>query len=123
MKINKENIPVVLNRNGTILRSQKDFGELTATYNEIPAGTNLEPFLKGLKNNHCHSEHYGTVLEGAIRINYTNGNEEVLSSGDLFYIPAGHTARVEQDLKIIIFSTIKEHSEVIKHVVQQMVHS
>ncbi|MBS2213889.1 hypothetical protein KEM09_20945 [Carboxylicivirga mesophila] len=123
MKINKANIPVVMNDNGTILRSQKNFGELTATYNEIPAGTNFGPLLQGLKNNQCHCTHYGTVLDGAIRISYDNGTEELITSGDLFYIPAGHTARVEKDLKIVIFSTIKEHSEVIDHVVKQMVNS
>ncbi|MBR8537244.1 hypothetical protein KDU71_16875 [Carboxylicivirga sediminis] len=121
MKINKANIPVVMNDNGTVLRSQKHFGDLTATYNEIPAGTDFGPLLHGLKNNHCHCTHYGTVLDGAIRISYDNGNEELITSGDLFYIPAGHTARVEKDLKIVIFSTIKEHSEVINHVVKQMV--
>ncbi|WP_439182077.1 hypothetical protein [Carboxylicivirga taeanensis] len=123
MKINKETIPTVMNKAGMLLRSLQNFGTMTVTYNELPAGTNFSPLLKGLKNNHCHSTHYGTVLEGAIRINYQDGTEELICQGDLFYIPAGHTAFVEKDLKIIVFSTSKEHHEVMNHVVKQITHN
>ncbi|MCG8582250.1 MAG: cupin domain-containing protein [Bacteroidales bacterium] len=120
MKINRNAIPVVMEDSGTVLRSQKNIGKMTASYNEMAAGTDFAPHLKGLKNNHCHCSHYGTVLEGAIRITYDNGEDEQINEGDVFFIPAGHTAKVMKDLKIIVFSTIKEHNEVINHVVKSI---
>lgn len=123
MKITKNEIPVVMDESGILLRSMQHFGNMTVTYNELPAGTNFTPLLKGLKHNQCHCTHYGTVLQGSLRISYHDGTEELLSQGDLFYILAGHTAKVEEDLKIIVFSNSKEHNEVINHVIKQMAHN
>jgi len=120
MKINKNDLPIVLEGSGKKMRSLQGFGNMTITYNEIPAGTDFTPLLKGLKNNNCHCSHYGTVLEGVMKICYDNGKEEDIVGGDMFYIPSGHTVSVQEDLKIIIFSTTKEHHEVLTHVGKMM---
>ncbi|WP_430814321.1 cupin domain-containing protein [Carboxylicivirga sp. RSCT41] len=120
MKINKEEIPVIMSGSGTVLRSQKHLGKMTASYNEMTAGTDFGPHLRGLKKDHCHCSHYGAVLEGTLLITYDNGEEELIKDGDIFYIPPGHSAKVERDLKIIVFSTTKEHTEVLNHVVKSI---
>jgi hypothetical protein len=120
MKINKEDIPVSMQNEGTIMRNLSGYGGMTVAYNELPAGTDFTPLLKGLENDSCHCPHWGYVMEGAIRIVYDNGSEDLLKAGDVFYLPAGHTAIVEEDIKFMDFSPTKELDEVLGHVGKMM---
>jgi hypothetical protein len=44
----------------------------------------------------------------------------VITSGDLFYWPPGHTVKVGADAEVILFSPQKEHGEVIDHMLEKM---
>lgn len=116
MKIKKEDMPVIMEAPGTIMRAIPSCGGMTVGYNELPKGTDFTPLLKGLKNDSCHSPHWGYVMEGKIQIIYDDGKEEVVSAGEIYYWPKGHTAIVHEDLKILEFSPTKEFTEVITHV-------
>tara|TARA_R110002073_G_scaffold336208_1_gene530955 strand:+ start:97902 stop:98276 length:375 start_codon:yes stop_codon:yes gene_type:complete len=120
MKINKNDIPVTLQAPGTIMRTISGFGGMDVNFHELPKGTDFTPLLKGLANDSCHCPHYGYILEGKFKIIYDDGKEEVLEKGDIFYLPSGHTAIVEMDLKMIDFSPSKEHTEVLSHVGEMM---
>ena len=116
MKIKKEEIPITMQAPGTIMRGLPGYGGMTVAFNEIPAGTDFAPLLQGLKNNSCHCPHWGYIVDGEMRVKYDNGNEEKLSAGDVFYLPPGHTAIVEKDLKLLDFSPEKELKEVMDHI-------
>ena len=120
MKIKKEEIPVTMEAPGTTMRALPGYGGMTAAYNEIPAGTDFSPMLHGLKNNSCHCPHWGYIVEGTLLVKYDNGTEEKLAAGDVFYLPPGHTATVEKDLKLIDFSPEKEFKEVMDHIAKKM---
>lgn len=120
MKINKEDIPTTMQSPDTTMRALSGYGGMTVAYNELPAGTDFTPLLQGLENNSCHCPHWGYVVEGSIRLIYDNGTEETVNGGDVFYWPAGHTAIVEKDLKLIDFSPEKEFSELMDHVAKKM---
>ena len=120
MKINKEQIPTTMEGPGTTMRAQTDFGGLTVCFNELPEGTDFTPLLNGLKNDSCHCPHWGYVVEGAMLVIYDDGKEELLEKGDVFYMPAGHTAIVKEAVKIIEFNPTKEFNEVINHVGMKM---
>ncbi len=120
MKIKKEAIPVTMESPGTIMRAIPGYGGMTAAFNELPAGTDISPLLEGLKNNSCHCPHWGYVVEGALLIKYDDGTEELLTAGDVFYLPPGHTAIVEKDLKLLDFSPEKELNEVMTHIAKKM---
>lgn len=120
MKIKKEDIPVTMEAPGTIMRSIQGYGGMTAAFNELPAGTDLSPLLQGLKNNSCHCPHWGYIVDGALRIKYDDGTDELLTTGDVFYLPPGHTAIVEKDLKLLDFSPEKELNEVMSHIAKKM---
>jgi hypothetical protein len=120
MKIQKEDIPVTMQAPGTTMRGLPGYGGMTVAFNEIPAGTDFTPLLEGLKNNSCHCPHWGYVVEGVIRVKYDNGTEETLRAGDVFYLPPGHTAIVEEDLKFLDFSPEKELKEVMDHINNKM---
>jgi hypothetical protein len=120
MKIKKEEIPVTMESPGTIMRALPGYGGMTVAFNEIPGGTDLSPLLEGLQNNSCHCPHWGYIVEGELLLKYDNGSQEKLTTGDVFYLPPGHTAIVEKDLKIIDFSPEKELNEVMDHIAKKM---
>ncbi|MDT7828213.1 cupin domain-containing protein [Pricia sp. S334] len=120
MKINKNDVPVTMEAPGTVMRALPDYGGMTVCFNELPKGTDFTPLLKGLTNDSCHCPHWGYVLEGAMLIKYDDGTEELLEIGDVFYLPAGHTAIVQKDIKFIDFNPSKEFDEVISHVGKKM---
>ncbi len=76
--------------------------------------------LQGLENNSCQCPHWGYIVQGALRVKYDDGTEEVFSAGDVFYLPPGHTAIVEDDLKLIDFSPEKKFKEVMEHIGKMM---
>jgi len=120
MKLKKEDIPVVMQAPGMIMRSQSDFGEMTVVYHQLPKGTDFTPLLKGLDNDSCHCPHWGYIFEGVFRFIYDDGSEESFGPGDVFYAPAGHTAIVDEDLKFIDFSPTQELNEVMTNVAERM---
>ena len=120
MKIQKEKIPVVMESPGAVFRNITGYGGLTVAFNEIPAGTDITPLLQGLENNSCHCPHWGYVFQGAIRVIYDDKSEETVKAGEVFYWPAGHTAIVLEDLKMIDFSPEKEFGEVMAHIGRKM---
>jgi len=120
MKIKKEEIPVTMQAPGTILRAITGYGGMTVCFNELPAGTDLSPLLQGLKNDSCQCPHWGYVVEGSIKMIYDDGTEEMLNAGDVFYMPPGHTAIVEKDLKLLDFSPEDKLKEVTDHIAKKM---
>lgn len=120
MKISKEAIPVRMESPGTVMRTLPGYGGMTVAFNEMPAGTDIGPLLEGLEHNSCQCPHWGYVVEGAVLIKYDDGTEEKLNAGDVFYLPPGHTAIVEKDLKMIDFSPEDELKKVMEHIEKKL---
>ena len=120
MKIKKEDIPITMEAPGTIMRGLPGYGGMTVGFNEIPAGTDFSPLLQGLRNDSCHCPHWGYMVEGELLIKYDDGTEEMLTAGDVFYMPPGHTAIVIKDMKFLDFSPEKELNEVLDHIAKKM---
>jgi len=104
-----------------VVQRQTGFGDATgcttmsAERMRFAAGTDISPLLQGLPDDACQVPHWGYVLEGAIEVRYTDDSEEVDEAGDLFYWPPGHTAAVEEETEIVLFSPQAEHREVFEH--------
>ena len=120
MKTRKEAMPVTMEAPGTIMRRLEGYGGMTVAFNELPAGTDFAPLLQGLKNNSCHCPHWGYMVEGELLVKYDDGTEETLTTGDIFYLPPGHTAMVTKDMKFLDFSPEKELNEVMDHIAKKM---
>ena len=120
MKMKKEDIPVTMEAPGTIMRGFPGWGGMTVAFNEIPAGTDMSPLLKGLKNDSCQCPHWGYILEGEVLMKYDDGAEEILSTGDVFYMQPGHTGIANKNTKLIDFSPERELKEVMDHIAKKM---
>ncbi|MGD9388149.1 MAG: cupin domain-containing protein [Gammaproteobacteria bacterium] len=122
MRIAKNDIPVKIDAPGAVARQQQDFGDaagygdLAAEYFSMAAGTDLAGLLEGLEGDACQSPHWGYLIEGEVTVSYTDGSEETLRGGDVFYWPPGHSVRVGQDAELILFSPQHEHTPVMDHI-------
>jgi hypothetical protein len=52
-------------------------------------------------------------------VRYSDGHEEVIKAGQLYYLPPGHTAWVDEALDFVEFSPSEEHDVVLKHIADQ----
>lgn len=126
MRIAKSDVPVKVDVPGAVARQQTGFGDATGygqfggEYFSMAAGTDIAPLLKGLEGDACQSPHWGYLIEGKVIVSYTDGTEETIVGGDLFYWPPGHSVRVEADAEIILFSPQHEHGAVIDHIRSQV---
>lgn len=103
MHESKEEIPVPME--GEELRglgmNSTNQGGMVVNYNEMPAGTDFTPALKGLPDDLCQCPHWGYVLEGSVHVRYADGHEEVARAGEVFYWPPGHTVWFEEDTRFV----------------------
>ena len=107
MRATRDELPVIFGADPAAIRGA-DWDGLRSMIISLPAGTDLEPLLKGLPNNLCPCPHWGYVLKGRIRVTYADG-VEYLRAGDLFDPPPGHTPFVEEDVEFVEFSRPAEH--------------
>src|SRR5437867_116905 len=96
MRASRDELPELL---GAAIRGS-DCGDLRSTVVSMPAGTDAKPLFKGIPDDRCPAPHWGYVIKGQIRIIYAE-REEVLRTGDLYYLPSGHTAVVEEDFESV----------------------
>jgi hypothetical protein len=126
MRIAKTDVPVKISIPGAVARQKKDFGDakgygkIAGEYFSLGAGTDITPLLKGLHNDLCHSPHWGYLIEGEVTVTYGDGKSEVITTGDLFYWPPGHTVRVGKNAEIILFSPQHEHGQVLDHLLAKL---
>lgn len=121
MRIAKTDVPVRLSIAGAVARQTDEFGDtagvgkMAGEYFSMAAGVDIAPLLQGLEGNLCQCPHWGYALQGRLTVTYADGKSEVISGGDLFYWPPGHTVKVDEDAEVVLFSPRHEHGQVIDH--------
>lgn len=83
------------------------WGNMVVAINEPPAGTDYTPLLKGQKDDLCQVSHWGYLEKGKLKVVHTDGSEAEIGTGEVFYMPPGHTVMVLEDARIIDFSPEK----------------
>ena len=126
MRVAKEDVEVLMEIPGAIVRLQKNFGSakgydgISGEYFTLGAGVDTTPLFQGLEGNLCQCPHWGFVLKGRITTTDALGGQETVNANDLFYWPAGHNVKVEADAEIIMFSPEREHCLVIDHMIEKV---
>jgi hypothetical protein len=85
-------------------------GDMNIAFEAFPAGTDTALLFKGLPDDRCQCTHWGYLLKGKMRINYAD-HEEVISAGEAYYLPPGHSMLVEEDCEIVEFSPKGEYKK------------
>jgi hypothetical protein len=122
MRIDKNDIPVVMQVPGATARQIAAGDDLAAEYFSLAAGVDIAPLLQGLEGDACQAVHWGYVISGTVVVTYPNSDQptDTCVGGDCFYWPAGHSVRVEQDAEVILFSPHHAHLAVIDHMKEKL---
>ena len=99
MKKAKNELPTRLEAGGVCFQGH-DWGNINVARIRFPAGADATPLLEGLPNNLCQCPHWGMVIKGSIHVTYTDGAEETVNAGEVYYWPPGHTVRVDEDYRV-----------------------
>jgi len=126
MRVAKDKIEVQLEIPGAVIRQQTDFGtvngfdRISGECFTLSAGVDTAPLFQGLEGNLCQCPHWGFVLCGQLTTTNADGLSETVHANDLFYWPPGHNVKVDADAELVMFSPQREHSHVIKHMIEKV---
>jgi hypothetical protein len=93
---------------------------MKSAYMRMEEGVDFTPFLEGLSEDRCQAPHWGYVLDGEMHVGYTDGSEETIEAGQLYYLPPGHTVWFEEDTEYVEFSPTQEMNDVLAHIEEKM---
>lgn len=96
-------LDVHLEMGETVVRGT-EMGDFVGTINTLAPGTDFTPALAGQPGGLCQVPHWGYVIDGSMTITYADGTDETLNAGDIFYLPAGHTALTTDGVQVAEFS-------------------
>jgi hypothetical protein len=126
MRVAKEKIDVQLEIPGAVIRQRTNFGDVSGFGTisgecfTLSAGVDTTPLFQGLEGDLCQCPHWGFVLRGQLTTTDAKGARETVQANDLFYWPPGHNVKVDADAEIVMFSPQREHSRVIKHMIEKV---
>jgi len=126
MRVSKNDVDVRMEIPGVVIRQRTGFGDATGfgkisgEYFSLSAGVDTTPLFQGLEGDLCQCPHWGFVLRGQLTTTDAAGAEETVKADDLFYWPAGHNVKVDEDADIVMFSPQHEHTQVIDHMLAKV---
>ena len=82
-------------------------GGFTVGFETFNEAVDMTPRLKGLPDDRCQSPHWGYVVSGKLTYAFAD-HEEVIESGEAFYVPPGHTLVTEAGTEMVFFSPTVE---------------
>lgn len=100
MRASKNELPMLLEAGPSQIRGA-DWGGMRVAVLSVPAGADFGPLLKGLPNDRCPGEHWGYVVKGRLRITHAGDQEEIMTAGDFYHMPPGHTGVAEEESEFI----------------------
>ena len=118
MHAKREEVPVVF-ESGSAISRDVEWGDMNLAFETFPAGTDTTPLFKGLPNDACQCPHWGYVFKGKMRVKYSD-HEELISTGEAFYLAPGHNVVTEEDCEIIEFSPKGEYRKTMEVAARNM---
>jgi hypothetical protein len=118
MRGSKQDIPVTVEA-GEVLIREVEWGDMNVAVESFPPGVDTAPLFKGLPDDRCQCPHWGYIIKGRMRIRYKD-HDEVLTSGDVYYLAPGHTTVVEEPTELVEFSPKGEYHKTLEVVARNM---
>jgi hypothetical protein len=114
----KADLQVDVDAGGAVIR-QAQWGEINVALESFQQGIDTTPLFRGLPDDRCQCPHWGYVISGRVRVTYAD-HEEVLSAGDVYYMPPGHTTFFEEPTEVVEFSPLGEYATTIEVAARNM---
>ena len=86
---------------------EEDWGEMHVSLVTCHRTLDIAPVLRGLPDDLCQCPHWGTIIKGRKLVRYRD-HEEVLTTGDLYYMAPGHTTVTDAGTEWVEFSPVED---------------
>lgn len=86
---------------------EKEWGDMRVGYETYVKDFDDAALLKGLPGDRCQCPHWGGLLSGRMTVKYAD-HDEVVETGELYYMAPGHTIVVEAGTVLIEVSPKEE---------------
>ena len=108
-KASRTDLPVTVEMPGFESR-QAEWGEMSVSLEDIKAPLDCTELFSKLPGGRCTCPHWGYVVSGQLRIKYAD-HDEVISTGEAYYMAPGHIPVIEEDSVLIEFSPAGEYAK------------
>jgi hypothetical protein len=98
-----------------------ELGGYTTDFLHIKQPVDMNVMLKGLPGDRCSCPHWGICTEGGMTVQYAD-HQEVISAGDVFYMPPGHVPEYLPGTRLIQFSPTDEIAVVSETIMRNQQH-
>lgn len=109
MHAQRKDLPVVADLPGIFESRQAQWGVFTAAIETVHTAHDFTEVFSELPTGRCESPHWGYVIKGKARILYAD-REEVLQTGDLYYMAPGHIPVTEEECLLVEFSPPEDYA-------------
>jgi hypothetical protein len=113
MRASKRELPVSA-QTGDYTGAWAELGDMHFAFETCAAGYDMDALVKVFPDNACPAEHWGFIFKGKVRVEYSDGQEEILSAGDAFYIPGGHRPYMLEETELLQLTRKSEHNELVR---------
>ncbi len=84
-------------------------GELDVAVETLAGGRDAtEAFRRAFPDGRCPVPHWGYLVKGRLRVRYPD-HEEIISAGEVWYMPPGHITSTEEDVENVVFTLAGEY--------------
>ena len=91
----------------------------TVGFESYSEDADMAPLFKGLPDDRCQCPHWGIVLKGKLVYHYPDG-DDVVTAGEAYYAPAGHTPEIFAGTEVVEFSPTTELQATIEVISKNM---
>lgn len=96
-------LPVAIELPQQATSRRAEWGDLEVATETYTAGLDLTDTFAELPDGRCPCPHWGYLVKGRMRVKYAD-HDEVISAGEVYYLPPGHIPVIEEDTELVKFS-------------------
>ena len=96
---------------GVAVDRSSELDMYTVNFVTITKSHDLAPMLAALPTGRCTCPHWGYIVKGRVIVRYDD-HEEILETGDAFYMAPGHAPEAEEGTELVQFSPTDQLAEV-----------
>ena len=87
---------------------RSEAGGMSVALESWKAGLDTAEWFKDLPGGACQEPHWGYCLKGQVTMRFADGENEVISAGQTYYVRPGHNVHIDEDVEFVEFTRADE---------------
>ena len=100
----RDNTELAVDIDGAGQQHRAEAGGMTIALERWNAGLDTAQWFADLPGGACQEPHWGYCLKGRVTMRYADGQTDVISAGQAYYIRPGHNAHIDADAEFVEFT-------------------